>query len=527
MKNLKLLALILALGGAVFGQSQTAPPVINYQGRLTQSTGVVVPDGLTGMRVRIFATASGGSALWDSGDLSVATKSGTFSILLGTGGMPAMSPAVFALGTVYIEVQPTGQAPLLPRQPIASVPWSLYAQTVSDGSISTLKLANASVTNAKLVDLSVSTLKLAADAVTTAKIANLAVTEGKLADGAVTNRVLASDSASLTKVTGGTMHVSSNSNIGIGTSVPYARLQIKSSSNDSTRNLFVIDDLDAVESGGTSFSVRGYPGPIIGVHNHWTDLQFGAGNTGGVLHRQVALTTSGNFGIGTLSPGARLDVNGNAIVSGNLNVSGGASLGNLTVPNVNTSNIISPGSGGVLYLNPFAGNAQTVQVGAFQNCNLTVLGRITTSDASPTKAGPGNTWTISSDARLKKNIHPLDNSLSKLLGLRGVTYEYRNPTRGSGRYPGFIAQDVQKVFPDWVTTGPDGYLRVGPIGFEAYTVEAMRALKSEIDLLRQQNARLQAVNRTLESRLVQLERTTTDLQHAIEGMPAKSNGKQR
>ena len=51
----------------------------------------------------------------------------------------------------------------------------------------------------------------------------------------------------------------------------------------------------------------------------------------------------------------------------------------------------------------------------------------------------------------------------------------------AGRHTGFIAQEVQQVFPDWIGATPDGYLTVGPNGFEALTVEALRDLRAEKD----------------------------------------------
>jgi hypothetical protein len=74
--------------------------------------------------------------------------------------------------------------------------------------------------------------------------------------------------------------------------------------------------------------------------------------------------------------------------------------------------------------------------------------------------------------------------LDKLLQLRGVTFEFKQPDNGlhpAGRHTGFIAQEVQQVFPEWVGQTSDGYLSVGPTGFEAMTVEALRELRAEKD----------------------------------------------
>ena len=62
----------------------------------------------------------------------------------------------------------------------------------------------------------------------------------------------------------------------------------------------------------------------------------------------------------------------------------------------------------------------------------------------------GGSWGASSDARLKSNVAPLTGSLDLIKSLAPVSYtwNYKNnePTVG------FIAQDVQKILPNAVTT---------------------------------------------------------------------------
>jgi hypothetical protein len=87
-----------------------------------------------------------------------------------------------------------------------------------------------------------------------------------------------------------------------------------------------------------------------------------------------------------------------------------------------------------------------------------------------------------------------------MLKLRGVNYEWKEPGK-DGRLPGVqtgvIAQEVEKVFPEWVGTSA-GNKYVTFRGFEALTIEAVRQLSEE-------NRALKDKNRELEDRLKAIE----------------------
>jgi hypothetical protein len=48
---------------------------------------------------------------------------------------------------------------------------------------------------------------------------------------------------------------------------------------------------------------------------------------------------------------------------------------------------------------------------------------------------------------------------------------------------GVVAQDVEKVFPDAVSTGEDGYLRVDNHGLVGVLVEAVKELADRVEEL--------------------------------------------
>jgi len=74
----------------------------------------------------------------------------------------------------------------------------------------------------------------------------------------------------------------------------------------------------------------------------------------------------------------------------------------------------------------------------------------------------GKAVNVASDERLKENIEPLKGALEKVLGLQGVTYQWKDRKAGTDAVRiGFIAQQVKEVIPELVHTVPNSdYLSV-------------------------------------------------------------------
>ena len=69
----------------------------------------------------------------------------------------------------------------------------------------------------------------------------------------------------------------------------------------------------------------------------------------------------------------------------------------------------------------------------------------------------GGSWAVSSDRSLKENIRPMEGVLDKLLRLRGVNFEWKEPEQQgnlTGTQMGLVAQEVEEVFPEWVGSRP-------------------------------------------------------------------------
>lgn len=108
-------------------------------------------------------------------------------------------------------------------------------------------------------------------------------------------------------------------------------------------------------------------------------------------------------------------------------------------------------------------------------------------------------WVPNSDGRLKHDIERIQNPLGKMIKLRGVTWQRLD---GMGPGIGFIAQEVQEVFPEFVFEGGDRILDDGTVvekvlSPDTYGVaaalhhEAILALMEQVEDLKKQIASLQ------------------------------------
>jgi hypothetical protein len=112
-----------------------------------------------------------------------------------------------------------------------------------------------------------------------------------------------------------------------------------------------------------------------------------------------------------------------------------------------------------------------------------------------------------SDKRLKKDIKPLDNILQKVLKLRGVTYLWKAGHKPAGEKPverniGFIAQEIEKVFPELVMTDKNGYKLVNYDKFSPILLQAIKEQQKTIVELEKKNKKLlkelEQLNKTMD-----------------------------
>ncbi len=83
----------------------TVPTKVNFQGRLTDASGLIVADGLYNMQFKLYDAASGGTLKWSETRETtnrVQITNGLFSTKLGD--VTPMDPAIFASGSLYFEI---------------------------------------------------------------------------------------------------------------------------------------------------------------------------------------------------------------------------------------------------------------------------------------------------------------------------------------------------------------------------------------------------------------------------------------
>jgi hypothetical protein len=109
------------------------------------------------------------------------------------------------------------------------------------------------------------------------------------------------------------------------------------------------------------------------------------------------------------------------------------------------------------------------------------------------------TLTQLSDARLKTNIQPLQNSLQRIQKLNGYTYNWIDKARDQKTQVGFLAQEIQKEFPELTTEikQENGEINIGVnyTNMIPVLLEAIKEQQKQIEELKKKVAELEITNK--------------------------------
>jgi hypothetical protein len=218
----------------------------------------------------------------------------------------------------------------------------------------------------------------------------------------------------------------------------------------------------------------------------------------------------GNVGIGTTAPGAALDIQGATqpqVVVGSTGVaagmmvfrrySDGSPQGVIGYASgTESSNFSIHGDGGGGFITLYTAGSERVRVTNVGNVGIGTTSPSYTLHVNGSVAGVGS-YNALSDIRYKKDIKDLAGSLVKVLAMRGVSYKWIDEDKyGSDTQFGVIAQEIERIVPEVVTTGADGVKRVKYDDLIPLIIEAMKAAQhqkdAEITALKADAAQLRA-----------------------------------
>lgn len=273
------------------------------------------------------------------------------------------------------------------------------------------------------------------------------------------------------------VYVAPNGNVGVGNNNPQQKLdvtgalqvgtgqvQINSTAGDnfyirtktSTPNPnFAIAIGDGAN--GTTHTPIAWNHMLIlnGSGNAW--VPSGGNPLGSQYRADMIINSAGNVGIGTVSPSKKLEINGDIKVSSGRFYS--AQRDNFFLALQNDRNMVLYDGGPVWW-----------------------------------------TGTVVSDIRTKENILPIRPVLDTIHQISVIEFNYKPGVYDNKKHIGFIAQEIEKLYPDFVYTDPQSGRKL--VDYNKMSTIAIEAVKE----LKAQNAYLAEENKELKRRIAQIEK---------------------
>ena len=265
--------------------------------------------------------------------------------------------------------------------------------------------------------------------------------------------------------------------IGIGTTVPDAQLHVNNGDikiEDSYPFILLEPALNTNNQGISFRNASNSERAFIGYHGSGNNVMI---NNSGYPAPDLIVTPTGDVGIGTATPGRKLEVLGQLMVT-NLNTYPTAKQSTMVMRHYSnpaldfayfkaqtsaTQNLVNFGGGAganaaatavVFFSTPGISDlngTERMRIRGDGRVRISSTGGSTTHDltlhGTAAKTG-GGSWAGISDRRLKQNVRKFDGGLKEVMEIKPVYYQYKegiDPLRKE--YVGVIAQEMQKVAP--------------------------------------------------------------------------------
>jgi trimeric autotransporter adhesin len=331
-------------------------------------------------------------------------------------------------------------------------------------------------------------------------------------------------------LSGGNIYNNTGTNVGIGSTAPGDKLEVNGNIRLSTGGTILASP--SATGSGYSLTVRGgdpyvpvggsggsvniiatnnMPSGGSGYGNLGTsgaiNLTAGSGYNSGGGHINI---TAGATSCWSLTGNSHADVNIQggqnlaAADAASINVQGGGTVGiGCPTSNANGGNLIlksgigtgTGAQGNIQLLNGNVGIGTAAPSSKLEVCgNTRIIGTLNVSATISSSTG----ITCPSDLRFKKNITGITNPLEKLMQVNGVHYnwrteEFRNMNFNDQLQTGFIAQELEKVFPEMVFTNEAGYKSVDYSRLTPVLVETIKVQQKQIEEILNRLKQVEAV----------------------------------
>jgi hypothetical protein len=247
------------------------------------------------------------------------------------------------------------------------------------------------------------------------------------------------------------MRINSAGNVGIGTSSPASKLEVKGTG-------FVASSISGDSTSETQLRFLTNTGARVSQQANQA-LIFDTNAT-----ERMRIDSAGNVGIGATSPDGKLMVvttgayNGSvasrtAIQLDNTNVTGGFTNSRIqwTWGGVGTGikGYIEGGTYGDDYLGFGFNTTERMRITSAGDVGIGVASPTVKLDVAGSILASGNV-TAYSDIRVKDNVESIEGAIGKLNQIRGVTYTRTDLDDKHRRFAGVIAQEIEQVLPEAV-----------------------------------------------------------------------------